>query len=535
MNSIIRKLYHRQRSPPLPRVIYGIPDSWDLSVAISNVDRTSGPSVTWSPCGQFVALWSRGAVEIRDALTFGLLFTLQTVEPTSKLTGVLAYSPDGHSLACPSDSSIIIWDIKTGGEVRRIQCDESCNVQPVWSLDGRIIGTMVWEGVTYDLTVCKYDVASGTPLSSIMLKSQDEPHLWANGESFWVMVTVWHDYTFVVDIFEVGPILTKVKSLTMWLGKQDCKIISFSPTTDFISISNRWNGCLRIFDVRNSRPLLVENEEFTAHCFSPDSSLFAASSPLSSSVWIWKYENNRYHRCGLLPSLDSLNSPHLLFSPTSPSILVHYADAYRLWRSVAIYPGATCDRLLLFLSRVGAYTTTAFSWRDTTTILGPFTRKPPGLREGWIVYDITKGKTRRDNSILPMQLTQDGLGGLEPSIDDIGTIEYHEGSSRYTYNTRTGEVYKSVQPPLLPEPHTHLPTPAEIGSPFQDGHKLTGDFWECLRTTSEGGWVRGLGKERLFWLPVEWREKTGEEMEWCTDSAVVRFLPVQDGPGVSGP
>ena len=120
LSSIVRRLHYHRRPNPFPRVLVGTPDSWDLSVAISNSHYIPNLSVTWSHCGQFVAMQTEGAVEIRDMLTSGLFSTLEPAEPTSKLMGTLAYSPDGHSIACVSGAMIIIWDIQTGGVAKEI-------------------------------------------------------------------------------------------------------------------------------------------------------------------------------------------------------------------------------------------------------------------------------------------------------------------------------------------------------------------------------------------------------------------------------
>ena len=67
---------------------------------------------TWSPCGRFVAAQTRKVVEIRSQLTLELTTILQPPETITDLTGPLAYSPDGRSIACASDIAIIIWDIQ---------------------------------------------------------------------------------------------------------------------------------------------------------------------------------------------------------------------------------------------------------------------------------------------------------------------------------------------------------------------------------------------------------------------------------------
>ncbi|KAF9784562.1 hypothetical protein BJ322DRAFT_985598, partial [Thelephora terrestris] len=113
-SSIVRRLYYQRcrGDTCLPRVVVGAPDSWDQAVSFSNKDRYV--SCIWSPCGRFIAAQTPITVEIRDQLTAELLTTLQPPE-TIHLEGPLAYSPDGRSLACASDTSILIWDLQTGG------------------------------------------------------------------------------------------------------------------------------------------------------------------------------------------------------------------------------------------------------------------------------------------------------------------------------------------------------------------------------------------------------------------------------------
>ena len=121
MLSIVRQLYYHRCRPitPLPRVVTGPSDSWDQSVSASNKDHEYKFCI-WSPCGQFVAAQTVKTVDIRSQLTFELLTTLQPTETVDQLNGPLTYSPDGRSIACGSDTSIVIWDIQTGGVAKEI-------------------------------------------------------------------------------------------------------------------------------------------------------------------------------------------------------------------------------------------------------------------------------------------------------------------------------------------------------------------------------------------------------------------------------
>ena len=176
LSSIVRSSYHHLQHSPLPRVIAGISNSWDPRVTISGSQEYTESA--WSPCGQFIAALSKVAVEIRDPLSLELLSTL-TKSDAHLIPNGLAYSPDGHSLACLSSTALVIWDIQTGGVAKEIRHGGVGNGSSlVWSLDGRMIGTV--EG----LIVCIYNITSGARWSPGTLQSCGDLHLWAHNTSF---------------------------------------------------------------------------------------------------------------------------------------------------------------------------------------------------------------------------------------------------------------------------------------------------------------------------------------------------------------
>ena len=561
--STVRKLYHHRYLDAFPNVLVGIPHSWDSSVAISNTYHTSRPSAAWSPCGQFVAIRTGKSVEIRDALTFGRLFTLQPVGPTSQLTGAPAYSPDGRSLACAFDTTITIWDIQTGGDAQSIQRSETADVSPVWSLNGNMIGTIVWEGATCDLTVRRYNVASGEAFHPVVLKSQVGSHLWAHGKSFRVMVTKQRDNVRVVDIPEAGSTPTEAASFTPWSEEHDYRIEAFSPTTDHISISiNRDNGWLRIFDVRNARSLLDRNGGFTAHCFSRDGELFSVlETPRRSTtkhVRIWRYDGKNYTEWKGLPSPDSSSLCLLLFSPTSSSILGQSTDAYRLWRLDGPSSDPTRNsKRLTFLSRSVAYMATAHKGERTIEITNLLSRTTSrsakmdmsveklaltgnvllvvGLEkvsiwrlteEGEVDGGSPNGILGRKNRIWKMPLPSPA-GDPELIVEgQTGFIGGRGLTPSIIYDIRTGEVLKRAPAPLRSprlETWNYLQDDRLYDNP-------SGEVWERSTAILEGEWVKGSGGERKFWLPVEWRVNARGGIDWCPDIAAVRFLSPEGRP-----
>ena len=249
LSSIVRKNYHPQHYHSSPRMAIGIPDSWDPSTAVS----TKCPyylSSTWSPCGQFIAVVAKEAVEIWDALTLKLHSTLKLTKGATTFKCGLSYSPDGKSLASCSNNSIVIWDTQTGGEVKSIKYGViGDGLELVWSLDGETIGAYSPQKLE-PLTVYMYNVVSGVALPPCTLQSKDKPYMWAHGNSFRIATTTaWDSRSCRISIFEVGSTPTEIESFPF---QYQSYLGAFSPTTYRISISDSVHDQLRILDIRNS-------------------------------------------------------------------------------------------------------------------------------------------------------------------------------------------------------------------------------------------------------------------------------------------
>ena len=316
LSSIVRRLYYNQQHTPFPRVVIGNLDSWGERTIISAGGGSKYRFYTWSPCGQFVAgLTTQGVVEIRDPRSSELLSTL--TKPGAHFIGGLAYSPDGCSLACLTNTTLIIWDIQTGGVAKEIgHSGVMGDIMLVWSLDGKTIGTFGgWE----TQTVHVYNIASDTTQSPGTLQSSGKSHLWGHDTAFQAMTTRWDGQAFIIEIFKVGPTLAKIKSFHLKVLGKCPRIEAFSPTSYHISIAV--NGCFMILNVQSSECLLEQKQFFDTHCFSPDGSLFAASLP--SSVHIWTYSSGHYISWREFPTVDCIpfySSP-LQFSLNSSSVL----------------------------------------------------------------------------------------------------------------------------------------------------------------------------------------------------------------------
>ena len=565
LSSIIRKLYHHQQPHPSPRVVIGIPDSWDSSIASISIDSCQYRSSTWSPCGQFVAVRTHNALDIRDASTLKLLSTIQLTKLLSTIQSAVvatefwrvhAYSPDGHSLACCSDIGIVIWDTQTGGVVKRITHNYAANVlELAWSLDGMTIGTISpWEGYH---TVCTYDVASGARQSSSTFLSMDSGYLWAHDRSFRVMRTARDYQSPVVDIIEVGSTLTRVEQFPI---QYYSSLGAFSPTTYRISVFFPGNCApgttFVILDIRSSEVLLQETGSYWQYTFSPDGTFFVATA--AGHVSIWRYTSSCYTWWR-----EFQQTPVTVqFSPTSPLILsysyglldISYLDSPA---SLAVgsvikthgrpWDAFSPDSTYIAIAHQGESTIaiTNLDSQDSSPsqfinanfeILGialtgnVLLVKGPDAVVAWLlteegVIGRTFNNTRADcnNSLWmwmiaprpiplgqPPQLLYDGANvsnALVFSVEgEIAAIRLDEHPIR-VYNTKTGEILKSHKAPQSYNHFNYL-FPDQCERYHQDLLKHCGPLkynWPVLETTLHDGWVKDSeGKHRL-WLHVRWR------------------------------
>ena len=557
LSSTVRKLYYHQRPTPFPRMPVGIPDSWDPSITISRTDSSPQFS-TWSPCGQFVAIRTAKVAEVRDRLTFKLLFTLQPAKPTTQLTGILVYSPDGCSIACATHSTMIIWDIQTGGVAREIQLIKPTfnNLSLVWSLDGRIITTVTkpasfqTPGQTRGIfahTIQRYDVVSGEELSHLTLDSGVVLHLWASSECFWVMTVKSSHVRHTINIFKIGSTLTRTESFIIPSTGHTSRILCFSPTTYHISVQD---DRLLILGIRNLEGLLDQPAFFGQKCFSSDGSLFAAS--CLNNVQIWSYDSGCYipwRKFHQAPGSDS----HFLLSPTASSILSGSWGMLRLQHVDSPLPTSTTQSLqLCIFSHSGTYVALAHHGKGTVTIINCISQAPSQFIEtgmvisalalignvllvmdlqiamAWLLNEegqvhsvLDRGKVDHSDSIWTVLVPLDAMFLV---MGQIGAIK--SNGSIHAYNSRTGEVLEPTQVSLLP---------VELWYSIQDiiqGWKhlyddsvcntsLT-DSWKPSKIILEEGWIKGHKGKHLLWLPAE-LASLADKVGWVPNVGMMWF------------
>ena len=561
LSSIVRRLYYHQRRTSFPRVLVGIPDAWDEGVHLDDDRRYH--AYTWSPCGRFIAAWAQETVDIRDPLSSQLLSTFTQPQPNTVYTGQLAYSPDGHSLALLSSTSLMIWDIQTGGVTRKIKCSATYTYSLAWSFDGAMICTIVRAdpGPPYYNV---YNVASGTTLSSGILQSGDEVLLWAHNTSFQVISMKWGDQAFTIYTLEVGSILTKVESFHVKSLREYDIIGCFSPTAYRISISNLNSNHLRILDVWKSECLLEVSEEGKKfdhpnyHCFSSDASLFAVF--LESGVHIWKYTSGRYTLWREFPPWDtfSFNCSPPQFSPTSSSIMGCCGGPLQVWclDSPPIIGHPNGRKPLGVISDCGTYIVTGHVKNSTVSITNLLSPTP----SQFIDTDMDVLALALTGNVLLVwgqelvawRLTEKGIvDGASADRragrgDSIWTMSAHwswflvegqnvfiqdgNGNIMYVYHTGTGDILGPAQIPPCPcsslynvwhirccHHYLHYRNLGRQSIPPEDEWPVT---WPAI----EEGWVKDLEGKHRMWVPGKWKEDKNHA-GWLRNTTLVLYLP----------
>ena len=441
---------------------------------------------------------------------------------------------------------------------REIECGAIDDVSLTWSLDGATICTIahayhdqntdtMFQPRDYKIdTECAvhvYDVTSGTTLSSSTLQSRGKPHLWAHNTSFRVFAVEQGDQAFIIDTFEVGSVLTKVKSFHVKPRGERDKIESFSPTTYRISISTSVRDQLRILDIRNSECLLEASDADNPfrsgfHCFSSDGSFFAVSS--FSGVHTWKYTSGRYTLWREFPvwNASAFDYSTFQFSPASSSILSRYGGSLKVWRldgpPIVAHPNSRVAPAVI--SHCGTYIATGYPNNGTVTITNLLSPTPSqfidtdmhiyGLGLTGNVLLVEDGL-----KLVAWRLTKTGIvdgvsagrrAGRDESIwtvsarcawlsveDQTAIIVDEEGGVIRVYHTGTGEALAQTSPhPRGCEDHLTRPLYCQHYLHHRPLYKQSippEDEWPVTLVALEEGWVKDLEGKHRMWVPVDWR------------------------------
>ena len=579
LSSIVRRFYYSQRPHPSPRVMIGVKDSWDPSTVVS-AGYSSYLSSTWSPCGQLVAVVTQEAVEVRDGLALKLLYTLQQTKSVTRFRPGLAFSPDGHSLAGCSDTSIVIWDTQTGGMPTTIECEVTGGgLELIWSLNGQLIGAFSpWVLETVNVHI--YNVASGTMLLSSTLQSRDKPYIWACG-TFFQLVTIAQDRKGqTVSIFEAGSTLSRIESFPLQINSH---LHAFSPTTYralFSITGDHQHVALLVLDIQTSKVLLQTTGSYWHFCLSSDASLMAAST--KDSLIIWRYASGCYSQwrefqCTPTPLQFSPNSSsilscvstflhvlHLEYIPTTPATetapTAHQVplDAYS---PHSTYIATTCHGEsvititnlcsqipslqfietgfsisnivltgnVLLVKGTGSDTITAWLLTEEGMVNGVFSNRRADCNDSlWSISLRDKDPVFQARSS-QRHSTRASDDHLEfSSADGIGAIRHHNGFYTHIYHTETGKILKPDEAPLQLG-HTwyrfYNPHQNDCDCYHHDLCKQSIDLGHDLPASQiilQEGWAKDHKGRHQLWFPPYWRSAEND-VGWLNKATTLRL------------
>jgi WD40 repeat protein len=187
-----------------------------------------------------------------------------------------AYSPDGRLLAYTSEeSTIMIWDLKSGVEVRTIQVANGFIVQLIFSADGEILISLHYPGTGGSPIVRLWDVLNGSELRTLdgcrgdyMAYSPDNK----------ILVVKRFNYIEVCDL-ESGTVINK-----RVINASDH--IALSPNGKVMAFGD--NNAIELWDVttiEEIRTLQGNGEEVLNITFSPDGNRLISASRGSATIW----------------------------------------------------------------------------------------------------------------------------------------------------------------------------------------------------------------------------------------------------------
>ena len=351
--SIVYKLY-KQYACPLVRVVQGLPISWDVTLA-TIYGKSWENSVTWSPCGRFIAIARYGVIEILDGATLECLNTFES--PKGNRHEHLLFSPDGSTLTQYGGADLICWDLQTGvpvctapisGEVGNFRKPSFA-----YSTDGRIFA-VVHYGCEDSSLLTTYDLFSGTHICSYPPpEGYFAVPLWTHDKCLYFLTvkpgstTIWEAAFTSVDMPAPIETLPTPDEIT-----DDVCHFLFLPALSYLAFYNHVNFMIFIWDAVDSRFLLKygsNNWGDNDMSFSSDGHFFSHTSG-GNVAYVWRRSLDTYilHQKVVLPLRMTT-----LVSPDGGSIIAAADLLICLWNTreqsfILSKDPATCHFLLEF-------------------------------------------------------------------------------------------------------------------------------------------------------------------------------------------
>ncbi|KAF9646368.1 WD40 repeat-like protein, partial [Thelephora ganbajun] len=374
--SIVRNLYE-PHSHPLTRIVCGLPNSWESSIAATTFPSRIGAAV-WSPCSRFIAISRTGTIEILDAVTLERVTTLRS---PANVTTLLVFSPNTRLLTqCGYDpSKCISWDLQTGGPVSAVAAEFNhpiYHLSATYSACGTMVATFCRVGPTPTISI--YNVLLGAHTHSRLVDGRPLDEIWTHGECLRFATTESGSITIWEIQFASPHASIQVESLPIPDGFDPSQGFGFHPTSSRLAFTTE--GSVLVWDAHHSKYLLestdVKDYIVTSMSFSSDCRIFACGTE-GLAIYLWKETPIGYilHR----KLISNTRTFKRLVSPNGESIIALGSQGIQLWRttdsttslsdvSIPTFPGNR-EAFILGFSPDGALAAIAWTGDGTVMVL----------------------------------------------------------------------------------------------------------------------------------------------------------------------
>ena len=306
----------------MARIIQGIPDSWDPSVA-----NTRFPSrisaIAWSPCSGLLAAtnYVSSEIAILDAATLGLVYTIHPLEKAYTWT-YIKFSPGGHVLTANSwmPDCIVSWDLQTGGLLSNIGTEGTCNSMTYSECE--IMVASLFD----NKTIMIHNISSGECMFSHSIASIVGT-IWTCGEYLHFATQEQEVIQMWQVSFTSSHVPTKANSLSTPynFSLEELVLLPNLPRLAFISHEN-----VVVWDAQHHKVLLdsADVENPNSMTFSSDGHFFMCGTK-GREFHVWKESPAGYLPYQKLAS--GVQGPIPLISPNAESVVTFGGNILQLW------------------------------------------------------------------------------------------------------------------------------------------------------------------------------------------------------------
>ena len=275
---------YKQHTHPLPRVMRGLPPSWDPTAVASH--STIYPyDAIWSPCNRIIAIVSRKSVVILDGATLSRLDTFAiTSQYLDDEYWWPSFSPDGHCLTLIGRGELISCDLHTGGPLGVIPSGLERNeyltaFSSTYSEDGKVVAVAYsdWDRHPQDTFnrfntfIRTYDLSGTEAGRHCVPKGRIIRPIWTHGKCI-RFVTINPGSVAVSEVeFTLKNPPVEVETLPIADKIADGRRFLFLPSLSRLAFS--LEDTVQVWDAKDAKLLL--KSELPSH-------LFSASLPIGS-------------------------------------------------------------------------------------------------------------------------------------------------------------------------------------------------------------------------------------------------------------